>query len=141
VTSTDEPPGAAALESVLDGLGQPWRRVGARAWGLTLPDVGGWPLDVGLAVTAGKPALLALQAPVCAPGRLDPAVLLHRNRRLALVRFTSTQAGEVWLQGELPWPAAEGTLLDRALSVLVTAAEAARYAAAHTPHGTDRFST
>lgn len=117
------------IESFLHGLGQPWRTSGAQAWGLTLPDVGGWPLDVGLAVRGPHPPLLRLQAPVCAAGRLDPAELLHRGRRMALVRFTTTRAGEVWLQGELPWPVPDPALLDLALAALVQAAETARYAA------------
>lgn len=117
------------IESFLQNLGQPWRRTGtpgAEAWGLTLPDVGGWPLDVGLAVRGPAPLLLRLQAPVCAPGQADPADLLHRGRRLVLVRFTTTRAGEVWLQGELPWPLADLAVLDVALAVLVDAAEAVR---------------
>ncbi len=117
------------LESFLHELGQPWRRAGPDAWGLTLPDVGGWPLDVGLAVRGGAPALLALQAPVCRPGVVDPAALLYRNRRLTLVRFTATLGGEVWLQGELPWPPDGTALLERALAALVDAAQDVRYAA------------
>lgn len=116
------------IESFLQNLGQPWRRTGAPAadaWGLTLPDVGGWPLDVGLAVRGPAPSLLRIQAPVCAPGP-DPSDLLHRNRRLVLVRFTTTRAGEVWLQGELPWPLTDLELLDVALAVLVQAAEEVR---------------
>ncbi|WP_354702267.1 hypothetical protein DSM112329_02623 [Paraconexibacter sp. AEG42_29] len=118
------------IESFLHSLGQPWRRTGADAWGLTLPEVAGWPLDVGLAVRGPAPALLRIQAPVCEPGLLDAADLLHRGRRLVLVRFTTTRAGEVWLQGELPWPVPDPLLLDVALSTLVTAAEDARRLAA-----------
>jgi hypothetical protein len=117
------------VESFLRELGEPWRQAGPGAWGVTLPDVGGWPLDVGLAIRGAAPALLSLQAPVCAPGQLEPAGLLYRNRRLTLVRFTATQAGEVWLQGELPWPSAGLTLLERALATLVQAAQDARYVA------------
>lgn len=117
------------LEAFLHGLGQTWRPAGPQAWGITFPDVGGWPLDVGLAVRGPAPVLLRLQAPVCEAGLIAPADLLHRNRRLTLVRFTSTRAGEVWLQGELPWPLPGPELLETALSVLVESAEAARYVA------------
>jgi hypothetical protein len=117
------------VESFLHDLGQPWRRVGPDAWGLTLPDVGGRSLDVGLAVRGPTPQLLALQAPVCEDGLLAAEDLLHRNRRLILVRFASTRAGEVWLQGEVPWPVVEPALLDLALAGLVAAAQDARYAA------------
>lgn len=116
------------LESFLHELGQPWRRAGPGAWGITLPEVGGRPLDVGLAVREQLPALLVLQAPVCGPGVADPAALLHRNRRLTLVRFSTTLAGEVWLQGDLPWPLVGPALLERALASLVQAAEDVRYA-------------
>lgn len=117
------------IDAFLQDLGQPWRRVGDQAWGLTLDDVGGWPLDVGLAVRKPAPELLAIQAPVCRAGQLDPRELLHRSRRLVLVRFTATRAGEVWLQGELPWPVASPGLLSTTLAVLVGAAEDARLAA------------
>lgn len=117
------------MESFLHSLGQPWRQTADEAWGITLPDVGGWPLDIGLAVRGTRLPLLGLQAPVCEPGLLDPAELLHRGRRLTLVRFTSTRAGEVWLQGELPWPLPSFAPLDAALGILVAAAEDARYAA------------
>jgi hypothetical protein len=128
------------VESFLHELGQPWRRVGPDAWGITLPDVGGWALDVGLAVRghAQGPRLLALQAPVCGPGALEPAGLLHRNRRLTLVRFSTTLAGEVWLQGELPWPLQGAAALERALAVLVEAAQDARYAASVPASRTER---
>jgi hypothetical protein len=117
------------VESFLHDLGQPWRRSGPEAWGLTLPDVGGRPLDVGLAIRGPSPRLLTLQAPVCGAGLLPAEDLLHRNRRLTLVRFTCTQAGEVWLQGELPWPVTDPAVLDLALAGLVAAAQDARYAA------------
>lgn len=117
------------MESFLHDLGQPWRSAGADAWGLTFPDVAGWPLDVGLAVRGPAPPLLRIQAPVCEAGLFDAADLLHRGRRLVLVRFTMTLAGEVWLQGELPWPLTDRRLLDVALATLVGAAEDARQAA------------
>jgi hypothetical protein len=120
------------MESFLHGLGQPWRQTAREAWGLTLEDVGGWPLDIGLALRGpqlGGVRLLRLQAPVCEPGLLDAADLLHRGRRLSIVRFTSTRAGEVWLQGELPWPLPDFAVLDATLGILVEAATDARYVA------------
>jgi hypothetical protein len=128
------------LESFLHELGQPWRRAGPDAWGITLPDVGGWPLDIGLAVRDRAPSLLALQAPVCAPGAVDAAALLYRNRGLTLVRFSSTLAGEVWLQGELPWPLDGTALLERALSALVEAAQDVRYVASASRTDRSRYS-
>lgn len=116
------------VEGYLQSLDQPWRRVDPEAWGVTFADVGGWPLDVGLAVRGPSPRLLALQAPVGSAALADPAALLHRNRRLRLVRFTSTRGGEVWLQGELPWPV-DVAMLELAFVVLVGAAADVRYAA------------
>lgn len=118
-----------AVESYLASIGAPWRRVGHRAWGMTLPDVGGRPLDVGLAVRGRRPALLRLQAEVCAPGRLDPDDLLHRNRALALARFAQTRAGVVWIQADVPAATVDAVTLDAALGLLASAAEAARVAA------------
>jgi hypothetical protein len=118
-----------AVESYLASIDAPWRRAGDGAWGVTLPDVAGGPLDVGLALRGPPPALLRLQAEVCGPGRLDPAALLHRNRALALVRFAQTRAGVVWVQADLPAAAAGAATLDATLGLLVSAAEAARVAA------------
>jgi hypothetical protein len=118
-----------AVESYLASIGAPWRRVGDGAWGLTLPDVAGWPLDIGLALRGRRPALLRLQAEVCAPGRLDPDDLLHRNRALALAHFAQTRAGVVWIQADLPVAAVDAATLDAALGLLASAAEAARAAA------------
>jgi len=114
-----------AIELCLAGTGGDWRRVARGEWGLTL-EAGGWPLDVGLALRAG---VLRVQAAVCEPGLLDPHDLLHRNRRLAYVRFTHTRAGDVWVQADLPEGAVDAVVLDRVLGVLVDAAQDARYAA------------
>lgn len=92
-------------------------------WGLSLDDVGGRPLHVGVAAADG---LLRLQAAVCGPGLADPHALLHRNRTLSLVRFAHTRAGEVWLVGDTPLEH-----LDRALGILVQAAEEVRATPSH----------
>lgn len=122
-----------AIESYLASIGAAWRRAGPGAWGLTLADVGGWPLDVGLAFTGPGAALLRVQAEVCGPGRLGADELLHRNRTLALVRFAQTRAGVVWLQADMPAAAVDAAGLDLALGLLVAAAEPARVAAMAPP--------
>jgi hypothetical protein len=119
----------AAVEACLTSSGAPWRRVAEGEWGL-VAEAGGWPLDVGVAVRNG---LLTAQAEVLAPGRAEPHALLHRNRRLRLVRFAHTSAGAVWVQGELPLvAAADANEVDRLLGLLVQAAGEARDAAGET---------
>jgi putative sensory transduction regulator len=113
----------AAVEACLTSSGAPWRRVAEGEWGL-IAEAGGWPLDVGVAVRNG---LLTAQAEVLAPGRAEPHALLHRNRRLRLVRFAHTSAGAVWVQGELPLvAAARAGEIDRLLGLLVQAADELR---------------
>jgi Putative bacterial sensory transduction regulator len=117
----------AAVEACLTSSGVPWRRVAEGEWGL-VADAGGWPLQVGVALRDG---LLTAQAEVLAPGRAEPHALLHRNRRLRLVRFAHTSAGAIWVQGELPLVAAADTAeVDRLLGLLVQAAGEAREAVA-----------
>jgi hypothetical protein len=114
------------LDSVgayLAGLGVEHRNVAPGEWGLTLEDVGGWPLHVGLAHRDG---LLRIQAEVRGAGELDAHDLLHRNRLGSLVRYSHTSAGTVWVQAELPEPAVDAAWLDRVLGSLVEAAAAAR---------------
>ena len=117
----------AAVEACLTASDAPWRRVAEGEWGL-VAEAGGWPLDVGVALRDG---LLTAQAEVLAPGRAEPHVLLHRNRRLRLVRFARTTAGAVWVQGELPLvAAADSREVDRLLGLLVQAAGELREATA-----------
>jgi hypothetical protein len=113
---------AGAVEAALGAAGVPWRRVAEGEWGL-VAEAGGWGLDVGVALRDG---LLAAQAEVLPPGRADPNALLHRNRRLRLVRFAHTAAGAVWVQGELPLGAVTTAEVDRLLGLLVQAAADAR---------------
>jgi hypothetical protein len=114
------------VDAYIAGLDGDTRRVARGEWGLSL-DAGGWPLHVGVALRDG---LLRAQAQVLEAGRIDPHVLLHWNRGLRLVRFSHTEAGEVWVEGELPLSAVTPTELDRFLGVLVRVATQAREAAA-----------
>jgi hypothetical protein len=116
---------AEAVEDALRGAGVAWRRVAAGEWGL-VAEAGGWDLHVGLALRDG---LLAAQAEALPPGRADPDALLHRNRRLRLVRFAHSAAGAVWVQGELPLGAVTAAEVDRLLGVLAQAAADVRAAA------------
>ena len=116
---------AEAVEAALRVAGAPWRRVAPGEWGL-VAEAAGWDLHVGVALRDG---LLAAQAEVLPPGRADPHALLHRNRRLRLVRFAHTGAGAVWVHGELPLRAVTAEEVDRLLGLLAQAAADVRAAA------------
>ena len=114
----------AAVDRYLETLPEPVRRVDDGEWGLTV-DAGGWPLDVGISARNG---LLRLQAQVCGPGQLASEDLLWWNRRIHLVRFSSTRDGEVWLCCDLLPEAVNSRQLDRVLGLFVLTAAQARNA-------------
>jgi hypothetical protein len=109
---------------VLAASGASWRALAPGEWGLRA-EAGGWGLDIGVAVREG---LLRAQAWVLPAGAVAAEALLHRNRRLELVRLATTRAGEVWVMGELVPPLTAGGV-ERLLGALVAAAEDVRYAA------------
>jgi hypothetical protein len=106
-----------AVQAVVSGAGG--RRLADGEWGLTIDDVGGWPLDVGVRLRRG---VLRAQAFVAGAGAVDEHELLVRNRALLLVRFSHTGAGDVWLVGELLEDHASPESVDRLLGLLVQAA-------------------
>jgi hypothetical protein len=107
----------AAVATYLASAGA--RSLAPGEWGLTLDDVGGWPLDVGVRVRRG---VLRAQAFVAPAGSVDDHELLVRNRGLLLVRFAHTGSGDVWVIGETPVEHADERGLDRLLGLLVQAA-------------------
>jgi uncharacterized protein len=110
----------AVVADYMQSLDATTRRVADDQWGLSIDDVGGWPLHVGVALRDG---LLRAQAEVLGPdGGASDHELLVRNRRLALVRFAHTGAGAVWVQGELVPSGVDPESLDRLLGLLVAAA-------------------
>jgi hypothetical protein len=114
---------AGAVEACLEASGAPWRRVADGEWGLAA-QAAGWPLHVGLALRGG---LLRAQAEVLGEAVADAAAVLHRNRRLVLVRFAASAAGAIWIQGELPASsAAHAEEVDRLLGLLIAAADELR---------------
>jgi hypothetical protein len=115
----------ATVDDFIAALEGQTRRLAEDEWGLSL-EAAGWPLHVGVALRDG---LLRAQAHVLGPERIDPHVLLHWNRGLRLVRFSHTESGEVWVEGELPPAAVSPAELDRFLGVLVRVATQAREAA------------
>jgi hypothetical protein len=108
-----------AIDEYLSAVEAETRRVAPGEWGLSAPDVGGWPLHVGLRLNHG---LLRAQAEVVGPGQVDDHEVLVRNRTLAIVRYAHTHAGAVWVVGDLPQRAIDAAELDRLLGVLVAAA-------------------
>src|SRR4051795_2733498 len=106
-----------AVQSVVSGVGG--RSLAHGEWGLTVPDVGGWPLDVGVRLRRG---VLRAQAFVARAGAVDEHELLVRNRGLLLVRFAHTGSGDVWLVGELLAEHVSEASVDRLLGLLVQAA-------------------
>jgi hypothetical protein len=113
------------VEACLEASGASWSRVAEGEWGL-VAQAGGWPLHTGLSLRGG---LLRAQAEVLAGGVADPAAVLHRNRRLVLVRFASSAAGAIWVHGELPvLAAADQREVDRLLGLLIEAADELRAA-------------
>ena len=94
-------------------------------WGVVVEDVGGRRLEVGLRLADG---LLRAQAWVAGAGRLDPHLLLHRNRLSVLVRYAESLSGDVHVHAELPDVAVDAAQLDRMLGLLVEAATLVRAA-------------
>lgn len=114
------------VESYLRGLPGGARRVAHAEWGLTIPPeaAGGWPLDVGLRVADG---LLRAQAFVAsASDAHDPRGFLWANRRTRMVRFACSEAGDVWVHGDVPVAAVDERMVDRLLGLLLEAAVVAR---------------
>jgi hypothetical protein len=114
-----------AVQAVVNGAGG--RSLAAGEWGLTLPDVGGWPLDIGLRLRRG---VLRAQAFVAPAGVIDEHELLVRNRGLVMVRFSHTGSGDVWLVGEAFEEHVDERAVDRLLGLLVQAAGDVRRLAA-----------
>lgn len=117
----------SAVDQYVTSLGPAGRQVAERQWGITLDDVGGWPLHVGLVVRGG---MLRAQAEALRAGVVDGHELLFRNRSLVLVRYAHTGAGEVWVVGDLPVAAIDAAGVDRLLGLVVQAAQAIRGIAA-----------
>jgi hypothetical protein len=111
---------ADAYIASLQGAG---RRVAEAEWGITIEDVAGWPLHVGLRLRDG---FLRAQAEVVGAGEVSDHELLLRNRTLRVVRLAHTGAGDVWVVGDLPENAVDGGELDRLLGLLVAAATQVR---------------
>jgi len=110
---------AGVIDAYLSEVEAQSRRLAPGEWGLSVEDVAGWPLHVGLRL---RQDLLRAQAEVVGPGQIDEHELLFRNRSLAIVRYAHTGAGAVWVVGDLPASTVTPGELDRLLGLLVAAA-------------------
>ncbi len=102
------------------------RRIAHTEWGVTLAadHAGGWPLNLGLRIADG---LLTVKAHALDdPEHVDPWMLLWWNRSTRLVRFSSTQAHEIWVHGDLPVAGLSEQDVDRLLGLVVEGALAVR---------------
>jgi hypothetical protein len=109
----------SVADAYVASLGTAARRVADGEWGVTVEDVAGWPLHVGIRLRDG---FLRAQAEVVGPGQVSDHELLLRNRSLRLVRLAHTGAGDVWVVGDLPAAAVSAPELDRLLGLIVAAA-------------------
>jgi hypothetical protein len=119
----DEHGVADAVNAYLQGAAARFRTVADGEWGIVFDDVGGAPLEVGLRLADG---LLRAQSWAAPAGRLDPHLLLHRNRLSVIVRYAESLAGDVHVHAELPAAAVDAQQLDRMLGLLVDAAAVVR---------------
>jgi hypothetical protein len=117
----------SVADRYIESLGDSARRVADGEWGVTIEDVAGWPLHVGIRLSDG---FLRAQAEVVGPDKISDHELLFRNRSLRLVRLAQTGAGDVWIVGDLPEQAVTAAELDRLLGLLVAAAADVRQRAA-----------
>lgn len=116
----------SVADSYIASLGPTARRVADGEWGITIEDVAGWPLHVGVRLADG---FLRAQAEVVGEGQISDHELLFRNRTLRVVRLAHTGAGDVWIVGDLPAAAVSAAELDRLLGLLVAAATEVRHRA------------
>ena len=102
------------------------RRVAHGEWGVTVgpEQAAGWPLHVGVSLADGL--VRAKAHALDSPEGVDPWMLLWWNRQTRLVRFGSTQDGEVWVHADLPVAAVDEREIDRLLGLVVEGAIAVR---------------
>ena len=114
------------VDAYLSALPGATRRLGHAEWGLTVEAeaAGGWPLDVGVRIADGLLRVQAFALP--ADDALNPWNLLHWNRGTRFVRYACTEAGDIWVQAELPAADVDERALDRLLGLVAEAAMAAR---------------
>jgi hypothetical protein len=106
------------------------RRLAHGEWGITMSaeQANGWPLEIGVRVADG---ILRVQAfALAASEALNPWNFLHWNRQTRYARFACTEAGDIWVQGDLPAQELDEVAVDRLLGLVVEGALIARQYAA-----------
>jgi hypothetical protein len=114
------------VDAYIGSLAGERRRIAHTEWGVTLhaDHAGGWPLDLGLRIADG---LLTVKAHALTdPEHVDPWMLLWWNRSTRMIRFSSTQAREIWVHGDLPVAGMSEQGVDRLLGLVVEGALAVR---------------
>jgi hypothetical protein len=120
------PAAVEVIDAYIQALPGERRQISHAEWGFTLPadQAAGWPLDVGLRVAEG---LLTVKAHALTdPELVDPWMLLWWNRSTRMVRFSATQAQEIWVHADLPAATIDEPALDRLLGLVVEGAVAVR---------------
>jgi hypothetical protein len=120
------PAAVDVIDAYIQALPGERRRIAHAEWGLTLAaeQAGGWPLDVGLRVAEGL--LTAKAHALSDPEGIDPWMLLWWNRSTRMVRFSATQAREIWVHGDVAVATIDEAALDRLLGLVVEGAIAVR---------------
>jgi len=106
------------------------RRLAHGEWGITMSgeQANGWPLEIGVRVADG---MLRVQAfALAASENLNPWNFLHWNRQTRYARFACTEAGDIWVHGDLPVQGLDEAAVDRLLGLVVEGALIARTYAA-----------
>jgi hypothetical protein len=106
------------------------RRLAHGEWGITMSaeQANGWPLEIGVRVADG---ILRVQAfALAASEDLNPWNFLHWNRQTRYARFACTEAGDIWVQGDVPVQGLDDQGVDRLLGLVVEGALIARQYAA-----------
>jgi Putative bacterial sensory transduction regulator len=114
------------VDAYVSALPGETRRLAHGEWGITVDgaQARGWPLEIGVRVADG---LLRVQAfALSASDEINPWNFLHWNRQTRHVRFACTQAGDIWVHGDLPVAGLSEEGVDRLLGLVVEAAVAAR---------------
>jgi hypothetical protein len=102
------------------------RRLAHGEWGITMSaeQANGWPLEIGVRVADG---ILRVQAfALAASEALNPWNFLHWNRQTRYARFACTEAGDIWVHGDLPVAGLDEGGVDRLLGLVVEGALLAR---------------
>jgi len=121
------------VDEYMSALPGETRRLAHGEWGITMSaeQANGWPLEIGVRVADG---ILRVQAfALAASDDLNPWNFLHWNRQTRYARFACTEAGDIWVQGDLPIAGLDERGVDRLLGLVVEGALLARQVTGERP--------